>query len=122
MNNDYNGCSDPDYYDIEFREQNPDVYGDDDLMQSYRESRVERPRSRGYSRNYNYRGRRNLSADDEFHQEYMQWRRNNPSRLEEWRKPSIYPNGHREEEGASAVLLMIIIIAIIVFIMVFMFG
>ena len=29
------GCSDPDYYDLEFRQQNPSIYGDDEYMQEY---------------------------------------------------------------------------------------
>ena len=26
------GCNDPDYYDIQFREQNPEIYGNDEVM------------------------------------------------------------------------------------------
>ena len=32
---DGDGYGDPDYYDLEFREQNPDIYGNDEYMQNY---------------------------------------------------------------------------------------
>ena len=43
------GCNDPDYYDIQFREQNPEIYGNDEVMQEYYGS----------------------ENDEQFHQEYL---------------------------------------------------
>ncbi len=82
MANDYNGCSDPDYYDVEFREQNPEVYGNDELMQSYRGSsrRGQQPR-RG-------RAHRPTADDERLHREYQQWKKKNPERVKEFQSDS----------------------------------
>ncbi|MCR4582510.1 MAG: hypothetical protein K5764_03015 [Prevotella sp.] len=76
------GCSDPDYYDIEFREQNPGVYGNDELMQSYR----------GTGRNQRQqRQRRSYStseSDRQFHQEYLKWRKAHSDKIAFFRSPS----------------------------------
>ncbi len=79
---DYNGCSDPDYYDVEFREQNPGVYGNDELMQAYRGRRQQ---------NQNFRKRRETPRERinrEFHDEYLEWRRNHPDKIKFFRSPS----------------------------------
>ena len=69
------GCSDPDYYDLEFRQQNPDIYGNDEYMQDYYGCG-----NRSYQRRSTpkRRGRAQKKADDQFHEEYLRWRRNNP--------------------------------------------
>ncbi len=84
MSNDYNGCSDPDYYDVEFREQNPEVYGNDELMQSYRGSsrRVQQPR-RG-------RAGRPTADDERLHREYQQWKKKNPERVKEFQSSNSH--------------------------------
>jgi len=79
---DGNGCSDPDYYDIEFREQNPGVYGNDELMQSYRGS------GRSQRQQRQRQTHPTSESDRQFHQEYLKWRKANKHKIASFRSPS----------------------------------
>ncbi len=102
-----NDCSDPDYYNIEFREQNPEVYGDDELMQSYRNSRYNGKQNKRYS-NYS---RKTGKKDDSFHQDYLQWRKDHQDKIKFFRSPS----GSRYNGDATTPIWPSIIIGIIVY-------
>ena len=83
------GYSDPDYYDLEFRQQNPDVYGNDEYMQDYYGSykRVQQNRQTqrpDYSR---------TEADRQFHEEYLRYRRNHPDKIAFFREKSKVKHG-----------------------------
>lgn len=49
--------SDPDYYDLEFRQQNPDIYGNDEYMLDYNGrddySNQQRPSTKKHNNNNN---------------------------------------------------------------------
>jgi len=137
MTNDYNGCSDPDYYDVEFREQNPEVYGNDELMQSYRSScrrgqqsrlvRAHRPTAddERLHREYQQWKKKNPERvklfqsthcshtrsqnDAQFHSEYEQWRRNHPDKIAFFRSPSTQSGGASNVKGPASIWPNIII-------------
>ena len=109
---DGDGYGDPDYYDLEFREQNPDIYGDDEYMQSFQSSR-----------RYNIRTRKRTPsiADKQFHEEYLRWKRNHPERVEFFRSPSVKDINKRISKSTSiwpniiaALIIYPIVIALII--------
>ncbi len=114
MSNDNNGCLDPDYYDVEFREQNPEVYGNDELMQSYRGSsrRGQQPRQgRTYRPSDSAKSRSQKAA--QFHSEYEQWRRNHPDKIAFFRSQS--GSNSNDEFIWPRIIIALIIWPIIIF-------
>lgn len=66
--------SDPDYDDFEFREIYPKIYGDDEPIE------VSRPSQNRRVQNLPMEWTKN---DEQFHQEYLKWKRDHPNRVEE---------------------------------------
>lgn len=112
------GCSDPDYYDLEFRQQNPSIYGDDEYMQDYYGrggySYQQRPSAKR-------RSHAQKDADDQFHEEYLRWRRNNPDKIAFFREKSAVSPQTNNNDGipiwvniiAALIIYPLIIMAII---------
>ncbi len=107
MTNDYNGCSDPDYYDVEFREQNPEVYGNDELMQSYRGSNRRGQQAR------QGRAHRPTADGDRLHQQYLQWRRDHPDKIAFFRSSSSQSDGPGNVNSPT-IILPYVVLALIV--------
>lgn len=64
------GFSDPDYDDLEFRRYNPDVYGNDEVMQYYYGTgRDTRQQADGIQRTP-----QQIRSDQEFHEAYLRWK------------------------------------------------
>ena len=104
------GCNDPDYYDIQFREQNPDVYGNDEVMQEYNGSNASVRRQRRVSRQ---QSDNTLSKEDEqFHQEYLRWKRNHPDKIQFFREKSkpkqASDNPSKIAEWSNIVLVLLL--------------
>ena len=76
---------DPDYDDFEFRELYPDIYGDDEPIASSRSSqkRVARKKPTEWTK-----------EDEQFHQDYLKWKRAHPNRVKE-----IMDKPQKPEEG-----------------------
>lgn len=112
------GYSDPDYYDLEFRRQNPDIYVNDEYMQDYYGCG-----NRSYQRRSTpkRRGRAQKKADDQFHEEYLRWRRNNPDKIAFFREESAVSPQTNNNDGipiwvniiAALIIYPLIIMAII---------
>lgn len=83
---DYDGGygGDPDYDDLEFRERNPNIYGNDEYMQDYYGS----SRKNRYHKRANQTYYDQTSADRQFHEEYLQWKRDHPDKVALYRKHS----------------------------------
>lgn len=79
--------SDPDYDDFEFREQHPDIYGDDGVMDDYYGG------LRRASQNKSQRSSFGTwtTKDEQFHQEYLAWKSINHKRIEQLNTPSPQP-------------------------------
>lgn len=78
---------DPDYDDFEFREQHPEIYGDDGVMDDYySEQRYARQNKsqRSYSGTW-------TTKDEQFHQEYLEWKHINHKRIEQLNTPLPKP-------------------------------
>ena len=64
------GFSDPDYDDLEFRRYNPDVYGNDEVMQYYYGTGGNtQQQADGMQRTP-----QQIQADQEFHEAYLRWK------------------------------------------------
>lgn len=106
------GYSDPDYYDLEFRQQNPEIFGNDEYMQDYygngRYSNQRQPTARKHSR-------AQKKNNDQFHEEYLRWRRNHPEKIAFFREKSMTSpqNGSANSDGVP--LWFCIIAALIVY-------
>jgi hypothetical protein len=100
----YDGCGDPDYYDLEFRQQNPDVYGYDEYMidmyppQTQRKRPATPNRSR-YSRN-----------DSEFSPEYLRWKAMHPDRVEYFQKHAGERQDHQQNEMSGGNLFLTLVV------------
>ncbi len=107
------GYSDPDYYDLEFRQQNPNVYGNDEYMQDYNGSgRSGRRDSGRTARRCNTRAEK----DKQFHEEYLRWRRNHPEKIAFFREKSVYkPKGVNNNSSERVPLLISIIAALFIY-------
>lgn len=103
------GYSDPDYYDLEFREQNPDIYGNDEYMQDYygngRYSKQQRPPRKK-------RSRAQKEADRQFHEEYLKWKREHPERIAALNENSVFNSG---TDGGQTSVWPNIIAALIIY-------
>ena len=104
------GYSDPDYYDLEFRQQNPDVYGNDEYMQDYYGSyrsvhQNRRAQRRDYSR---------TDADRQFHEEYLRYRHNHPDKIAFFREKSKLKYGTDSSTSDDRILIVICIIAALI--------
>ncbi len=91
------GYSDPDYYDLEFRRQNPGVYGNDEYMQAYH------GRSRYSQGNKSTRRSKSRKADGEFSQEYLKWKRKHPERIAALRAKSDPPRPVQRNHQSGSV-------------------
>lgn len=114
---DYDGGygGDPDYDDLEFRERNPSVYGNDEYMQNYYgSSRKNRDNKRTNQPYYDQ-----TSADRQFHDEYLQWKLDHPDRVEYFKsKKHGRMNGNQEldwPEFIGRLILLAFFIAVIVY-------
>lgn len=74
--------SDPDYDDFEFREIYPEIYGDDEPIE------VSRPSQNRRVQNLPMEWTKN---DEQFHQEYLKWKRDYPNRVEEIKGKTTKP-------------------------------
>lgn len=106
------GYSDPDYYDLEFRQQNPEIYGNDEYMQDYysnsRYSSQRQPTTRRQSRAQKI-------TNDRFHEEYLQWRRNHPDKIAFFREKSMTSPQNGYANSDSVPLWLCIIVGLIVY-------
>ena len=90
------GCNDPDYYDIQFREQNPEIYGNDEVMQEYYGS----------------------ENDEQFHQEYLRWKRNHPNKIKSFHeepKPKRPTNDPSNFDEWPNIIIFLILVSIFTF-------
>ncbi|MBR5687088.1 MAG: hypothetical protein IKX36_03925 [Prevotella sp.] len=114
---DYNdGCGDPDYYDLEFRLQNPDVYGNDEYMTDMYPSQTRRQKSatqRRYTRN-----------DSDFSPEYLQWKAMHPDRVAYFQKHAGEGQykGKDELSGCEGIVVVIVLAVPVFFLFFLIFG
>ncbi|MBP3230367.1 MAG: hypothetical protein J6I61_10705 [Prevotella sp.] len=116
---DYDGGygGDPDYDDLEFRERNPNIYGNDEYMQDYYGS----SRKNRYHKRANQTYYDQTSADRQFHEEYLQWKRDHPDRVEYFKsKKHGRMNGRTQQELEwPEIIVRLIILAFFIAVMVF---
>ena len=79
---DGSGCGDADYEDLDFRLQNPHVYGNDEYMHFYYSS-GKRSRQDEVVRIYS-----RMNNDQQFSEEYQRWKQNHPDKVALYRKHS----------------------------------
>lgn len=116
---DSGGYGDPDYYDLEFRQQNPDVYGNDEYMQDYygdgrRVQNTQRSR-------YGKRDYRMSEADKQFHEEYLQWKRKHPERVRFFQNPSDLSYSSPSDSQQSVwpnIIVALIVYPLVIFLLV----
>ena len=106
------GYSDPDYYDLEFRQQNPEIYGNDEYMQDYYgNGRYSHPQ-RLSSKKHNYSRK---EKDRQFHEEYLRWRRNHPEKIAFFREKSMTSPQNGSANSDSVPLWFCIIAGLILY-------
>lgn len=117
------GCNDPDYYDIQFREQNPEVYGNDEVMQEYNGSNASVHRRKRVSSQQNDNTR--SEKDEQFHQEYLRWKRNHPDKVQSFRekpKPKQPSDDPSKIVEWPNIVLVLILASIVSFLLIKCYG
>lgn len=117
------GCNDPDYYDIQFREQNPEVYGNDKVMQEYNGSNASVHRRKRVSSQQNDNTR--SEKDEQFHQEYLRWKRNHPDKVQSFRekpKPKQPSDDPSKIVEWPNIVLVLILASIVSFLLIKCYG
>ncbi|MCR4854340.1 MAG: hypothetical protein K5893_12205 [Prevotella sp.] len=105
------GCGDPDYYDLEFREQNPHVYGDDEYMQAYRGTSGKGNASRSQPRQSNVPE----ELRKQFHEEYVAWKKRQPKTKQTVQTIRQQPQQKESPSGPVSWLYMLAGLAIYTF-------
>ena len=117
------GCNDPDYYDIQFREQNPEVYGNDEVMQEYNGSNASVHRRKRVSSQQNDNTR--SEKDEQFHQEYLRWKRNHLDKVQSFRekpKPKQPSDDPSKIVEWPNIVLVLILASIVSFLLIKCYG
>ena len=113
------GCGDPDYYDLEFRLQNPEVYGNDEYMMDMypSQARQQKPASQNRRRRY-------TRNDSDFSPEYLQWKAMHPDRVAYFQKHAGEGQYKAKDElsGCDSIFAIIVIAVPIFFIFYVLFG
>ena len=79
---------DPDYDDFEFREIHPEIYGDDTTELSRKRAVRKKPMEW-------------TKKDEQFHQEYLAWKRKHPNRVEEIKAKPQKPKNASDNPGSD---------------------
>lgn len=113
-----NGSGDPDYYDLEFRLNNPDVYGNDEYMMDMYPPQTQRQKPATQNRS-----RRN-GNDEEFSPEYLQWKAMHPDRVEYFQKHAGKGQNKAQDDlsGCDGMISIIAIMVVAFFIIFLLFG
>lgn len=103
--------SDPDYDDFEFREIYPEIYGDDESIEAAQPSQNRRVQNHPMEW---------TKRDEQFHQEYLKWKRSHPHRVEEIKEKIPKDNPDYPGSDEPSYIIHIIIALLLYPVLIFM--
>ena len=103
------GYGDPDYYDLEFREQNPSIYGHDEYMQDLDGSAGNAYQNGQTANGYNYQ----TKNKGQFSEEYLKWKRDHPDRVAFFQSKPYKPKTENSTAAALGIAIYLIILTVL---------